>query len=114
MAVFWCAVEGYRSKSKLYSRSFAGLPYVYYAAVSSGKTGVFAIIPIVSADWKERENFIRVEIDADAEYPNGDWGEYVCEQIEDFKIQLGEREKQSFRHIFIPSQTSFYYLWDCK
>lgn len=37
------------------------------------------------------ENLIRVEIDADAEYPNGDWGEYVCEQIEAVMLQAGAR-----------------------
>ncbi len=40
-------------------------------------------------NWSE--NFIRVEIDADAEYPNGDWGEYVCEQIEDVMLQAGAK-----------------------
>ncbi len=35
----------------------ATLSFVYYAGVSSGKTGVFAIIPIVSADWREHRYY---------------------------------------------------------
>ena len=38
-------------------KTLADLPYVYYAAVSSGRTGVFAIIPIVSGDWKEHKHY---------------------------------------------------------
>ena len=33
------------------------LPYVYYAGISSGRTGVFAIIPIVSDDWHQHEMY---------------------------------------------------------
>lgn len=35
----------------------ATLRFVYYAGVSSGKTGVFAIIPIVSAEWREHRYY---------------------------------------------------------
>ncbi len=31
------------------------LPYVYYAGVSSGATGVFSIIPVANADWQKHE-----------------------------------------------------------
>ena len=37
--------------------TLAGLPYVYYAGISSGKTGVFAVIPIESADWREHHHY---------------------------------------------------------
>ena len=37
--------------------TLAGLPYVYYAGISSGKTGVFAVIPIVSTDWREHTRY---------------------------------------------------------
>lgn len=37
--------------------TLATLPFVYYAGISSGKTGVFAIIPIVSANWREHRNY---------------------------------------------------------
>ena len=35
--------------------TLAQLPYVYYAGISSGKTGVFAIIPIVDTNWRNHE-----------------------------------------------------------
>lgn len=37
--------------------TLATLPYVYYAGVSSGKTGVFAIFPIVSDDWHDHRHY---------------------------------------------------------
>jgi len=37
--------------------TLATLPYVYYAGISSGKTGVFAIIPIVCRDWHEHIHY---------------------------------------------------------
>ena len=35
------------------------------------------------------ENFIRVEIDADAEYPAGDYCQYICDQIEQLMLRSG-------------------------
>lgn len=37
------------------------------------------------------ENFIRVELDPDAEYPMGNYCQYVCDQIEELMIEVGAR-----------------------